>query len=292
MNDFESRFFPAEDGVMLHARDYAPRVENNRLPLVCLPGLSRNVRDFHPLALRLSQDPLAPRRVIALDYRGRGLSGHDADPANYNVAIECRDVLTVCIALGLSRALFAGTSRGGLILHVLAAVNPDIIAGAVLNDIGPEIEADGLREIRDYLSRSASPASFEAAAEALKTLHGPTFPAFSAADWRDMAEAIYTDKDGRIVADFDPRLTDQLQAVDFSKPLPTLWPQFELLAKKPLLVVRGEHSRLFSRQTFARMAAHAATVETMTAPGQGHAPLLHHADVFPPVKAFLDRRDA
>ncbi len=287
MNGFESRFFPAEDGLLLHARDYVPAEASERLPLVCLPGLSRNGRDFHPLALRLAQDPEQSRRVITLDYRGRGLSGRDADAANYNVAVECRDVLTVLSALGFTRALFAGTSRGGLILHILAAVQPDCIAGAILNDIGPEIEVDGLKEIRDYLSRPFTPASFEAAAEGLVALHGTTFPALSAADWRDMAEAIYAERDGRIVADFDPKLTEQLQAVDFSKPLPTLWPQFGLLAKNPLLVVRGEHSRLFSSQTFARMAAHAATVQAVTAPGQGHAPLLHRTEVFSSVRAFL-----
>lgn len=287
MVEFESRFFPAEDGLKLHLRDYMPAEDGGRLPLVCLPGLSRNARDFHPLALRLAEDPARPRRVIVLDYRGRGLSGRDDNPTNYNIAVECRDVLTVLAALGITRALFAGTSRGGLILHVMAALQPDCIAGAILNDIGPEIEAEGLLEIRDYLARAASPTSFAAAAEGLKALHGPAFPALSAADWRDMAEAIYAERDGRIVADFDLGLTEQLKAVDFSKPLPTLWPQFALLAEKPLLVVRGERSRLFSRQTLARMAAHAASVRAMTAPGQGHAPLLHHADILPSVRAFL-----
>lgn len=287
MDGFESRFFSAEDGLRLHARDYAPVEAGDRLPLVCLPGLSRNGRDFHSLALRLARDAERCRRVITLDYRGRGQSGRDSDPANYNVVMECRDVLMVLSALDLPRALFAGTSRGGLILHVMAAAQPDRIAGAVLNDIGPEIEADGLRDIRDYLVRATAPASFDAAAMDLKAIHGSTFPALSDGDWRDMADAIYAEREGRVVADFDPRLTEQLQAIDFSKPLPTLWPQFELLAKTPLLVVRGEHSRLFSRETLARMAAQATTVQTITAPGQGHAPLLHHADVFPSVRAFL-----
>jgi pimeloyl-ACP methyl ester carboxylesterase len=285
--DFESRFFPAEDGLMLHARDYPAKSDSGRLPLVCLPGLSRNVCDFHQLALLVSQDPVAPRRVIALDYRGRGLSSYDENAANYHVAIECRDVITVCTALGLAQCLFAGTSRGGLILHVMAAVKPDLIAGAILNDIGPEIEVDGLREIRDYLSGRSVPENLDAAANLLRDIHGASFPALYPADWRDMAEAIYAEKQGRLVPDYDPKLTEQLQAIDFSKPLPTLWPQFELLAKKPLLVVRGEHSRLFTEQTLARMAAEAATVKTVAAPGQGHAPLLHHTAVFPSVQAFL-----
>jgi pimeloyl-ACP methyl ester carboxylesterase len=287
MNTFESRFFTAEDGLRLHARDYPAAAGNYRLPLVCLPGLSRNARDFHQLALLVSQDIHAPRRVIALDYRGRGLSAYDEDAANYNLAIECRDVITVCTALGLSRCIFAGTSRGGLILHIMAAVKPDLIGGAILNDIGPEIEAAGLRDIRDYLAKRSSPANFEAAADVLEDMHGSTFPALSRNDWCDMAEAIYAERNGVIVADYDPKLADQLQTIDFSKPLPTLWPQFELLGKKPLLIVRGEHSGLLSPETLTRMASCAPTIQTATAPGQGHAPLLHHADVLPAVNAFL-----
>lgn len=285
-----SRFFTAPDGLRLHMRDYpAAGGENARLPLVCLPGLSRNGRDFHQFALLVSGDAEAPRRVVALDYRGRGLSAYDADPANYTVPIECGDVIAACAALGLTRCLFAGTSRGGLILHVMAAVRPDLIAGAILNDIGPEIEAAGLMEIRDYLAGRSTPATFEDAAEGLRRLHGAAFPALSPADWLDMAHALYTDRDGPIVADYDLKLTDQLKAIDFTRPLPTLWPQFERLAEQPLLVVRGEHSRLFSAGTLERMRIGGKNVQTLIAPGQGHAPLLHRPEVFSPVRAFLAR---
>src|SRR5690606_30383098 len=150
----------------LHARDYGGPAPG-RLPLVCLPGLSRNARDFHRFALSLPG-----RRVVALDYRGRGGSAYDPDPANYTVAVECRDVITVCAALGIEHAIFVGTSRGGLILHVLAAIRPDLIAAAVLNDIGPEIESAGLKEIRDYLGRSGTHGSFEDAADTLARIHG------------------------------------------------------------------------------------------------------------------------
>ena len=290
MDKFVSRFFTAPDGLRLHARDYpAAGGGNTRLPLVCLPGLSRNARDFHQFALLVSGDAVMPRRVIALDYRGRGLSAHDADPANYTIPVECNDVIAVCTALGLSRCLFAGTSRGGLILHVMAAVRRDLIAGAILNDIAPEIEAAGLMEIRDYLGKHGTPASFEDAAEGLRHLHGAAFPALASADWLDMAHALYTDRSGPIVADYDPKLTDQLKAIDFAKPLPTLWPQFERLAETPLLVVRGENSRLFSAGTLERMRAYGKTVEATLARGQGHAPLLNLPDVFAPVKAFLAR---
>lgn len=290
MDAFESRFFTAEDGLRLHARIYPagnlPGASESRLPVICLPGLSRNVRDFHPFALLMAQD-LAPRRVIALDYRGRGLSDYDPNPENYNIGIECRDVITVCTALGISRAIFVGTSRGGLILHVMAALKPDLIASAVLNDIGPEIEVEGLRDIRDYLSQRSSPATLDDAADGLARIHGAAFPTLARTDWLDMAEALYAEKEGRLVTDYDPKLTDQLQAIDFSKPLPTLWPQFELLAKVPLLVVRGDQSHLLSQDTLARMAAHSAHVKTVTAPGQGHAPLLHHPDIFSSVRDFM-----
>lgn len=290
MTDFISRFVTAPDGLRLHLRDYTPAAGGQaRPPVVCLPGLSRNGRDFHQFALLLSRDPASPRRVVCLDYRGRGLSDHDANPANYNVPVECGDVVAVCAALGVEQALFVGTSRGGLILHILAATHPDLIAGTVLNDIGPEIEAGGLKEIRDYLAKGSFPATREAAADTLEAIHGRTFPALTRPDWLDMADAIYREKDGRLVADHDPKLADQLQAIDFSKPLPILWPQFELLARKPLLAVRGEHSRLFSKETLARMQAHGPNVETTTAKGQGHAPLLHLADPFSRIKAFLGR---
>lgn len=291
MANFSSRYFPAPDGLQLHARDYEPAPgAKTRLPVVCLPGLSRNARDFHQFAELVCGDPVSPRRVVALDYRGRGLSARDGNPENYNIAVECSDVIAMCGAFGITRGIFVGTSRGGLILHVMIATNPDLVEGAVLNDIGPEIETAGLRDIRDYLAERSHPASFEAAADALQRIHGPTFPALTRTDWLEMADAIYTDRDGRIVADHDAKLADQLHAIDFSKALPTLWPQFDLLAEKPLLVARGEHSRLLSVKTLMRMTAHhGRNVEAVVAEGQGHAPLLHHPDLFAQVKAFLDR---
>nr|WP_314087719.1 alpha/beta hydrolase [uncultured Shinella sp.] len=287
---FRDIFFSSEDGLRLHARDYPARQtreSSERLPVICLPGLSRNARDFHQLALLLAYHPEKSRRVIALDYRGRGLSQYDPNSVNYNVMVECKDVVALCDVLGLRQCLFIGTSRGGLILHILAALRPDLIAATVLNDIGPVIEVEGLIEIRDYLGRRSTFSSFEQAADALAALHGQTFPTLARADWVEMAHALYTRRNGSLVADYDSALNDQLQAIDFSKPLPTLWPQFEVLAEKPMLVIRGEHSKLFSAETLKAMAEDRAQVLAQTAPGQGHAPLLHHADVFPSLSVFL-----
>lgn len=286
---FRNIYFMSKDGLRLHARDYPSKAPlgNESLPVVCLPGLSRNVRDFHHLALMLSHHPVRPRRVIAVDYRGRGLSQYDPTPKNYNVMMECEDVIALCDMFGLKQGIFVGTSRGGLILHLMTVLRPDLITATVLNDIGPQLEAQGLMEIRDYLGRRSTFSSFDEAASALMALHGESFTALAIADWLDMAHALYIEHDGSINADYDPALNDQFNGIDFSKPLPTLWSQFETLAEKPMLVIRGENSKLFSSETVAAMKRGRPSVTTYIARGQGHAPLLHHDSVFPAIEAFF-----
>src|SRR5215475_4793639 len=132
-------YVTARDGLRLHVREYGERAAPG-LPVVCLPGLARTTADFEPLAAALAGDPRYPRRVLALDYRGRGLSDHDPNPDNYSIAVELDDVLSVLTARAIGCAVFVGTSRGGLITMALAAARPGVIAGAVLNDIGPVIE--------------------------------------------------------------------------------------------------------------------------------------------------------
>jgi pimeloyl-ACP methyl ester carboxylesterase len=155
----ESVFYSASDGLRLHAADYGRHdpATRDRLPVVCLPGLTRNTRDFDDLAKILSTDPKAPRRVVSFDYRGRGGSAWDKDPSRYTITVEAEDVLSGMAALGLEHAIFIGTSRGGLIMHVLAATRPGVMAAGVLNDIGPVIEGAGLAQIKAYLSRMPNP---------------------------------------------------------------------------------------------------------------------------------------
>jgi pimeloyl-ACP methyl ester carboxylesterase len=274
----------SDDGLQLYGRDY--RSESTRtLPIVCLAGLSRNSRDFHPLALRLMEDG---HRVVTLDYRGRGRSDWDVDKANYNVVREAQDVVAALDHLGIERAQFIGTSRGGLILHILAATALDRIAGIILNDIGPEIESDGLQRIRDYLSKRSEFSSLAEAASALKIIHGAEFPALSADDWLEMAYALYRQAGGIWIADFDPALVELLKTMDFSKKLPDLWPQYAAMANLPVLVVRGENSRLLSRETATEMLKRHPGAKLLTVTGQGHAPLLHFNEVYAPFTEFLN----
>lgn len=287
----EERHLTSADGLKLFVRIYQPVApsDDERLPIVCLPGLSRNGRDFHQLALRLSRATDGRRRVVCLDYRGRGHSDWDPDPAHYTVPVETGDVIAICAALGIGRAIFFGTSRGGLILHILAALKPELIAGSVLNDIGPVIENAGLAQIRTYLSASPAPASWGEAAQILKQTHGQSFPALAHDDWQDMAFAIYRKIDGRIVPDFDPALLNPLRDLDLDQPLPNLWPQFDLLAKAPVLAIRGALSTLLSAGTLGEMHKRSPQVETRLVEGQGHTPLLHLDGLPEDIKRFADR---
>jgi len=191
---YESVFFSASDGLRLHAADYGRNnlATRGRLPVVCLPGLTRNTRDFDDLARLLSTDTKVPRRVVSFDYRGRGQSGWDKDPARYNITVEAEDVLSGMAALGLEHASFIGTSRGGLIMHVLAAMRPGVMAAGVLNDIGPVIEGAGLAQIKAYLSRTPKPQNWADAAQILSEAHSKSFPALTEADWADFAREIFS----------------------------------------------------------------------------------------------------
>jgi pimeloyl-ACP methyl ester carboxylesterase len=286
---FQERFFTSSDGLRLYARDYPPdqAATAGWLPVICLPGLTRNSRDFHSLALLLSRDMTAPRRVIALDSRGRGNSAWDDNKANYNLAVEAGDVIAACAALGIERAIFIGTSRGGLILHLIAATRPDLLEAVILNDIGPVLEAEGLARIRDYLNSGRKPADWNEAVDLLKENHGASFTALAEEDWREMALALYRDISGRPIADFDPAIAEALKSIDFSQPLPDLWGQFESLSRLPLMLIRGENTSLLSQESAGEMARRHSGMTLHAAGGQGHAPLLHLCNIPAAIRAFL-----
>ncbi|MDX8517101.1 alpha/beta fold hydrolase [Mesorhizobium dulcispinae] len=287
---FSDFFYAAPDGLKLHARVYG-QTNTDAWPVVCLPGLTRNARDFHELALHLSSNPRRPRKVVAFDYRGRGQSDYDPDISQYNVGAEAGDVLAGLSELGIEEAAFIGTSRGGLIIHVLGALKPAVLKAIVLNDIGPVIEAEGLAHIRSYLDRASKPKTFAEAVEAQRRVHGAGFPALTDADWARMVGAICRDTDAGLVPDFDPALVDTVAGVDFSKPLPDLWPQFDALATVPMLAVRGGNSTLLSAVTLEEMGRRHPGMETITVEGQGHAPFLETANLPQGIAGFLDRAE-
>lgn len=289
---YRSRFVTARDGLRLHLRDYAPAGPARALPVVCLPGLARTAADFHALALDLAGDARRPRRVLAVDYRGRGASERDRNWRNYDVRVELDDLMQALSALGVERAIFIGTSRGGLITMALSAARPAAIAAAVLNDIGPVIEARGLMRIRSYVGKLPSPRSIEDAVDILRRLQSAQFPNLSDADWRDMAATTWRqDADGRLLPDYDPALLKTLELLDLETKLPELWRLFGGLAGVPVLALRGAHSDILSPETLARMRAAHERLEAVEIPAQGHAPLTNHKDVRRPILSFIRRLD-
>lgn len=286
---FTPRTYSAPDGLKLYARDYGyddVRTQG-RAPLVCLPGLSRNSRDFHQLAVLLSTDPETPRRVVTLDYRGRGLSEWDKDKSRYALLVEADDVIAACAALDIPPAAFIGTSRGGLTLHFLAAIRPTMLKAVILNDIGPVVEGAGLAQIKAYLGRERKPAHWAEAATILQETHGRSFTALSDQDWIDMAHAIYAEVDGKLVADFDPAIAEQMKNIDLNAPIPALWTQFEGLTAIPLMAIRGENSALFSAETLELMKKRYPAMTAMSVAGQGHAPIVHLSGIPLAIKTFL-----
>lgn len=282
-----SLFLTAPDGLNLHVRAYGPRGAS-ALPVVCLPGLTRTTDDFETLAAALSSDAEKPRRVYALDYRGRGLSDYDRDPMNYTLATELSDTLAVLSALSAMPAVLVGTSRGGLLTMLMAVARPTAIAGAVLNDIGPVIEPKGLARIKSYVGKLPQPTSFEEGAEILRRLFDQQFPKLAAEDWLAYSRRTYKQDAKGLAPTYDVRLAKTLEGIEFDKPLPPLWKEFDALSGVPLMVIRGANSDILSEETAAAMRERHPAMTALTVPDQGHAPLLTEPDTIRRIAAFVD----
>ena len=281
----------APDGHSLHARSYGDDRAPNP-PVVCLPGLARHAGDFHDLAMALT-DPERepPRHVVAVDYRGRGKSDHDPNPENYSIPVETADLLAVLSEIGISRAVFVGTSRGGIITMGLAASKPEMVLGAVLNDIGPVIERPGLLRIKGYVGKLGQPRDLNEAARILESLFGPQFPDLTEPDWQSWARSTWEEAEGRLVLTYDPALARTLDPIGPESEIPDLWALFDRLKDVPLLLIRGALTDLLSEETVAGMIARHPGLELVTVPDQGHAPLLK-GDLIEAVRRFIERIEA
>jgi pimeloyl-ACP methyl ester carboxylesterase len=251
-----------------------------KLPVLCLPGHARTADDFGILGAALAVDG---RRVVALDSRGRGGSDRDPDPGRYTVPVEAADALAVCDRLGIGRAVLVGTSRGGLLAMALAAMRPSLLAGVVLNDIGPVIEPAGLARIRSYVGRMPTPASWEEAGRILAGTLGRQFPTLSPGDWERRARLTWTEEGGGLALRYDPRLGDQLGPAE----IPPLWEAFDRFGATPLLVIRGGLSDLLSAATVDAMRARLPRVQAWTVDKEGHAPLLEDAATMARIAGFV-----
>ncbi len=286
--DFIARRVAVQDGLFLTVRDYAPVEPDTGLPVICLHGLTRNERDFETLAPRIAA---LGRRVLVMTMRGRGLSDPDPDPARYNVAAYAGDVAVAMDALDAPSAVFVGTSMGGLITMVLAASQPARVAAAVLNDIGPYLDPQGLARIGGYVGKGGPVASWQEAAAAAKALNGAAFPrrADDDAFWMRFARRAFRETaDGRVAPDYDPMIA--LAFGEQPTPAPDLGPVFQAaFSARPTLVVRGAISDLLSEDGLMRMRDLKPDLAIARVPDVGHAPTLEEPEAWDAILDFLAR---
>lgn len=281
------RYVSAPDGLRLHYAEWGSSLDPGT-PVVCLPGLSRNTDDFAPLARALAFEGRARRRVLALDYRGRGLSEWDSEWTNYDLRVENEDILSLLAAAGVSRAIFVGTSRGGMHAMTIAVARPTLIAATVLNDIGPVVEPLGLMRIKAYVGKLPAPRGWDDAVKAVQSTMSAHFPALSDADWLAYARMTFSEKDGVLAGRYDPKLMRTLDGVGPDMHRIELWPLFEALAQRPILAIRGAMSDILSEETFAEMQKRSPTCEGHVVAGQGHAPLLIDAPTIARIAQFVE----
>jgi pimeloyl-ACP methyl ester carboxylesterase len=287
---FASAFVTAQDGLMLHVRCYGSRHASAH-SVVCLPGLARTAADFHPLATALAADPVNPRLVLALDYRGHGQSQYDRNPKNYAIRVALADLSAVLAAFGITSAIFVGTSFGGVLAMMLAVLPPTAIAGVILNDIGPVMEPRGLMRIKSYVGKLPIARNFEEGAEILRWLFEAQFTKLAPQEWVAFAQRTWREGHGTLVPSHDPKLARALRGFSLER-LPTLWDQFDALARIPLMVIRGANSDMLARPTLNEMLARRGQLEVVVVPDQGHAPLLGEPKVIRRVAAFVASCDA
>lgn len=278
-------FTTSQDGLKLFSRRLGPE-SGKRPPVLCLPGIARTTADFDDLAEHLTAG--GDRAVWAFDYRGRGRSDYDPTWTNYDLRVELSDILDQMTALGISEAIFVGTSRGGLLTMLVGMMRPAALRGAVLNDIGPIIEGKGLARIKSYVGKLPKPRTFAEGAQILKSVSNTQFPALDEAGWEKMARRTWQDKDGGLVPVYDTALLKTLELVDLEAPLPELWPQFGALSHVPVLVVRGAHSDILSHETAVEMTKRHPDCALWEVPYQGHAPLLGDTPTLERIAQFVE----
>ena len=281
----QSLYLPPSDGLRLFARLYGDWT-SSVIPIVCLPGLTRNADDFDAIAEILVNRVQRP--VVAFDYRGRGRSQYAREAAHYSLAVEAVDVRQMLATLGIGRAVFLGTSRGGLITMLLGVTAPEVVEAVILNDIGPVLETAGLQRIASYVGKGAMPKTMDEARARIKETN-PDFTDLTEDEWDQLTRMSFRERfDGRVELTYDAALSRGFLALDFTKPQPTLWPLFDALKAAPLLVIRGETSDLLSEATVKEMVARHPRCKSFTAVNEAHAPLLGRPKTAQAIVTFIE----
>lgn len=281
---YEDRFWTSSDGLNLHYRNYPGPEGTTKLPVLCMHGLTRNARDFGPLAESLA----ASRRVIVPEMRGRGQSDYAPDSDSYTPVTYVADVEALLAEQGITRFVAVGTSMGGLMTMLMAQAQPGRMAAVVMNDIGPVVDAEGLSRISGYVGQGRSYPTWVHAARGLSEAHGAAFPDYDLDQWLDLAKrTMVVSQNGRITFDYDMAIAEPFAKPGNAAP-PNLWLAFEALRGVPMLLVRGELSDLLSPDTVKQMAVRNPAMQAITVPRVGHAPTLDEPEVRAAIHALLD----
>lgn len=280
--DWSDQYWWSSDGVRLHARVYAgPEGSESAPPVLCMPGLARNARDFEALAPHIAQY----RKVIVIEFRGRGESAFAKDPMTYVPLTYVQDVVAMLGELAIDRFAAVGTSLGGLVAMLLASALPGRLVGAVLNDVGPELQTAGLERIRDYIGAGGSQPTWMHAARAFAELNSAVYPGYQIHDWLRLTKRTHRlTAEGRIVTDYDKQIAAPLRVPGGGDAAMDLWPVYRALGDIPLLILRGALSDILASSAGEKMVAELPRARLVEVPGVGHAPTMDE----PEARAAID----
>ena len=280
---FKDIYYDAPDGLTLYARDYGGVHETT--PILCMHGLTRNSADFHNLALTLK----VKYRIISVDQRGRGLSDYDPNPEQYRPDVYCADMFALLASLDLTQVTAIGTSLGGLMSMMMAAMKPGIFNQVIINDIGPEIDIAGLDRIKGYVGNGGPFVNWSAAEDAIKAQGPDVFPDYTNEDWADFARRTCRERvDGQVEFAYDPAISQPFNSDETNAVPPDLWPVFDTLSSVPLLIIRGATSDILSRETLLQMKARHPNCQSAEIPRIGHAPMLDEPESLAAIHLFLE----
>ncbi len=283
MTAWTDRYWTSRDGLALHYRDYAG--PSGRPPILMLHGLTRNARDFENVAARLAGE----WRVLAVDFRGRGLSDRDPNSERYAPPTYAGDVIELLDQIGVDRAIFFGTSLGALVTMIVAAMQPGRLAGVLINDIGPEVDPRGIERIRTYVGIPVRFVGWDEAVAALRAKHGDVHPSYGEAEWLRYARRTCRESgDGGVEFDYDMAIADNFNRPG-GDPVGDLWPLFRALSDIPVLVLRGGNSDLLDADLAEKMRQALPDIELVTVDGVGHAPDLDEPEAIAGIDRLLER---